>query len=185
VSSFSADPAQPERDATARSRAAQGSVQLLETEPVDLTERLRSIAEHQDAVSAAHRVIASVPGEPLLVDANLPKLERALDNLLLNAIKYSPHGGIVTLSAEGHGDEVWISVTDQGIGIPAADLPRIFDRFHRGANVSGRTSGIGLGLASVARAIDAHGGTIEASSVEGEGSTFTIHLPRRRAGVDR
>jgi two-component system sensor histidine kinase SenX3 len=65
------------------------------------------------------------------------------------------------------------------MGIPPADLPLIFERFHRGANVADRVSGIGLGLTSVLRAVDAHGGRIEVSSVLGEGTTFTIHLPAR------
>jgi signal transduction histidine kinase len=76
-------------------------------------------------------------------------------------------------------DAIRIAVADDGMGIPADDLPHVFDRFHRAKNVTGRVSGIGLGLTSVRRAVEAHGGSVEVESVEGEGATFTIHLPRR------
>jgi signal transduction histidine kinase len=70
-----------------------------------------------------------------------------------------------------------IAVSDSGIGIPAADLPRIFERFHRAANAAGQIHGTGLGLASVQRIVEQHGGSIMVRSVEGEGSTFTLRLP--------
>jgi signal transduction histidine kinase len=68
-------------------------------------------------------------------------------------------------------------VTDRGIGIPAADRPRIFERFHRGGNVAGRIAGTGIGLAGAARIVEQHGGRIEVDSQEGQGSTFSVWLP--------
>lgn len=159
--------------------AAEDAVEPVERTSADLIPPLRAIAQHHDEVSSEHRVVADLPGDPLMADVNLPKLERAIHNLLGNALKYSPDGGTITLSLRADGDAAHISVADQGIGIPAADLPRIFERFHRGANVAGRTSGLGLGLISVKRAVEAHGGRVSIDSVEGEGTTFTIELPLR------
>jgi signal transduction histidine kinase len=150
----------------------------LDTEPLELTAYLRETAEHHDEISAQHAVEAHLPEGPVVARVNAGKLERALHNLLRNAIKYSPQGGTITLSLVADADEVRIGVADEGIGIPAADLPRIFDRFHRGSNVVGQTAGLGLGLISVQRAVRAHGGRIEVQSTEGQGTTFTIHLPR-------
>lgn len=157
--------------------AVDPAVEPLELAAVDLAEPLRAIAEHHDATSSQHAVVARLPDQPVVVEINQPKIERALHNLVVNAIKYSPDGGTITLGLEADRGSVRITVSDEGIGIPAEDLPRVFDRFHRGSNVSGRTSGLGLGLSSVKRAADAHGGRIDVTSVEGEGTTFTIELP--------
>jgi two-component system sporulation sensor kinase A len=150
----------------------------IEREPVDLAALLRESAAHHDAISPMHAVEARVPPEPVVAPVNVAKLERVLHNLLLNAIKYSPDGGTITLLLEADADHVRLAVADQGIGIPADDLPRIFDRFHRGANAMARTPGLGLGLVSVERGVAAHGGRIEVDSTVGAGTTFTIHLPR-------
>ncbi|MBW3613617.1 MAG: PAS domain-containing protein [Chloroflexi bacterium] len=149
----------------------------VELTPSDLVPRLREIAQHHDPTSSIHEVVADVPSGPVVAEVNLPKLERALHNLVVNAIKYSPDGGTITIGLRADGETTRITVADQGIGIPKADLPLVFDRFHRGSNVSGRTSGLGLGLISVKRAVDAHHGRLAVDSVEGEGTTFTIELP--------
>lgn len=152
----------------------------LDTEPIDLADLVRRVCGHHAGVVSEARIEARVPHGPLILDANEAKLERALHNLVLNAIKYSPEGAEVTVRVEATPDEVTIGVADHGIGIPQADLARIFERFMRGSNVSGRVSGIGLGLSSAKRAVEAHGGTIDVESTEGEGTTFTIRLPRTR-----
>jgi signal transduction histidine kinase len=104
-----------------------------------------------------------------------------LSNLLSNAVKYSPDGGDVTVRVarvgEGSAGEARVSVHDRGLGIPAADLPHVFDRFYRGANVVGQIAGSGIGLAGAAAIVAQHGGRLQAESVEGQGSTFTICLP--------
>ena len=148
----------------------------LETEPTDLVQSVRRIASHHAALGGGCEIVVDAP-ESLTWSVNAPKLERALHNLVANAVKYSPDGGRVTIALSEDVSEVRISVTDEGIGIPPADVPLIFERFHRGANVTGRISGIGLGLTSVLRAVEAHGGEIDVSSVEGEGTRFTVHLP--------
>jgi signal transduction histidine kinase len=114
-------------------------------------------------------------------------LQRALSNLVDNAIKYSPRGGEIVIGLEsvsGHGHEqAKVTVTDQGIGIPESDLPRVFDRYYRAANVT-KTSinGSGIGLAGVRQIIEQHGGSITITSEEGAGTEVTILLPLQTAG---
>jgi hypothetical protein len=109
------------------------------------------------------------------------RLERVLDNLITNAIKYSPDGGeiVVSLAQDMRGDQQWavVVVRDQGLGIPEGELPHIFEPFRRASNVAAKISGTGLGLASVRQIIEQHGGTISVSSQEGSGTTFVIQLP--------
>lgn len=152
----------------------------LETEPTDLASSIRRIVSHHAALGGPCEIVADLPEAEVVREVNAPKLERALHNLVSNAVKYSPDGGQVTIGLAVDGDNVLISVSDEGIGIPPSDLPLVFERFHRGANVVGRVSGIGLGLTSVLRAVAAHGGRMEVSSVEGKGTTFTVHLPSAR-----
>jgi signal transduction histidine kinase len=87
----------------------------------------------------------------------------------------------VTITArrerDDDGDWAVLAIQDEGLGIPALDLPRVFDRFHRGANVIERVSGTGIGLASARQIVEQHGGTIAVESVEGKGSIFTVRLP--------
>jgi signal transduction histidine kinase len=104
-----------------------------------------------------------------------------LDNLLSNAIKYSPAGGpvLVTVAREqiDGGAYAVLAVQDHGVGIPAADLSHIFERFHRASNVQGRISGTGIGLASARQIVEQHGGDLTVRSTEGQGSVFTVLLP--------
>ena len=108
------------------------------------------------------------------------RVERVVVNLLGNAIKYSPAGGVidvrVTRTCDEAGCMAILSVTDPGVGIPADDLERIFERFQRATNVRS-IAGTGIGLSGVRRIVELHGGTITVESVEGKGSTFTVCLP--------
>jgi len=120
----------------------------------------------------------AVTGVDLFVRADPTDLAIALDNLLDNAIAYTEHGG-VTVSAQAEADTVRISVSDTGLGIPEADLPRIFERFYRVDRArSRRSGGTGLGLALVKHVVERSGGMVEVSSEVGRGTTFTISLPR-------
>jgi len=105
------------------------------------------------------------------------RLGRVLDNLLDNAIKYSPRGGTVEVAISSEVGFAALSVADRGEGIPAADLPHIFERFRRGQNVEGRFPGTGIGLAGVHRIIELHQGTISVETQIGEGTRFTVRLP--------
>ena len=101
-------------------------------------------------------------------------------NLLGNAIKYSPAGGAIEVDATICAHEVNVIVADRGIGIPADDLVRLFERYHRGSNVSGIV-GTGVGLYLVKMVVELHGGRIAVDSTEGEGSRFTVSLPLKGA----
>ena len=123
-------------------------------------------------------------GRPLpLVKGDADQLERALSNLVSNAIRYTPEGGRIVVrsrveSAEHDGqDWVIIEVSDTGIGIPAHELPLIFDRFFRASNVSPSVPGTGLGLSILKDIVEQHGGQIDVESQEGQGSTFRLRLP--------
>jgi two-component system OmpR family sensor kinase/two-component system sensor histidine kinase BaeS len=112
------------------------------------------------------------------VSADYDRLNQVLSNLLSNALRYTPENGQITLRAEAIPNGVRIAVSDTGRGIPAEDLPYIFDRFWRGDKSRARTEGSsGLGLAIAKQLVQAHGGAITAKSEPGEGTTFTIELP--------
>src|SRR5579883_549692 len=131
--------------------------------------------EHELSITA--RLEPGLP--PVSTDAD--RLRQVLNNLLDNAIKFTDSGGI-TVGARVVGDEIWMSVEDSGVGIPAEDLERIFDRFHQGGTVStGKPRGIGLGLSICREIVRRCGGRLWAESVPGQGSTFVVALPAQRA----
>jgi signal transduction histidine kinase/ligand-binding sensor domain-containing protein/DNA-binding response OmpR family regulator len=121
-----------------------------------------------------------VPPEQTVVFGDPEHLDRALSNLLSNAFKFTPDGGTVRVTVTADDGAARIAVRDSGPGIPAGDLPRIFDRFHR-ARTAGTQPGTGIGLALARELVVLHGGSIAAESEEGFGSTFTITLRRGRA----
>jgi two-component system OmpR family sensor kinase len=149
-------------------------------EPVDLASVLRECTDgathraEQASITLNVRLADRLP--PLSGDA--ARLEQAFNNLLDNALKYTPAGGQVELSAFPNSDGgIEVSVSDTGPGIPAEDLPRIFERFYR-ADKARAPGGTGLGLAIVKEIVQAHGGTIRAASEPGQGTRFTVTLPR-------
>ena len=146
--------------------------------PTDLVALAESLADEHQRASGRHAIRVEAAQPDLVGQWDPTRLERVLDNLLDNARKYSPDGGeiVVTVSCPD-GRMAVLTVRDQGIGIPAADLHRIFDQFHRAANVTARIGGTGIGLASAHQLIVLHGGSIEVESREGHGATFTVRLP--------
>jgi two-component system phosphate regulon sensor histidine kinase PhoR len=115
----------------------------------------------------------------LLARVSPPLLEQAVVNLIDNAVKYSAEGSIVDVTLEEKGDEVVVSVVDEGQGVPREHLPRLFERFYRVDKARSRDlGGTGLGLAIVKHVAQIHGGRVSVDSVVGRGSTFRIHLPR-------
>ncbi|MFN3360192.1 MAG: sensor histidine kinase [Pseudanabaenaceae cyanobacterium] len=120
--------------------------------------------------------ITHLPATEVSVKAHPTALREALSNILDNAIKYTPPGGTVTLAVTPTDHHCQIKVQDTGIGIPAQDLPHIFQRHFRSHNVDGQIEGSGLGLAIAKQLLEQMGGTIEISSTEGEGTTVTIQL---------
>lgn len=123
-------------------------------------------------------VVVDVASDADLITGDPRRLDRALINLLTNAVKFTPEGGRVTLSARRAGDWVLIEVTDTGIGIPLDDQSKIFDRFFRSSSAAHMAiPGTGLGLAITKMIIEGHGGTISVASNPGEGTTITVALP--------
>src|SRR6266566_3523379 len=112
----------------------------------------------------------------LMVDPD--RMRQVIDNHLSNALKYSPDSTEVFIHATVQDSAMLTSVTDRGIGIPADEIPRLFERFHRARNVSSRYyGGLGLGLYIAKAIVEAHNGAIAVESEEGKGSRFTIRLP--------
>jgi signal transduction histidine kinase len=115
-----------------------------------------------------------------VLHADADRMRQVLDNLLSNALKYSPDERPVEVGVWVREKQVVTSFRDYGIGVPKEEIPRLFDRFHRARNVSSRYyGGLGLGLYIARAIIEAHDGTIEVWSAEGEGSRFSVVLPIR------
>jgi PAS domain S-box-containing protein len=145
---------------------------------VDVAALAQQVVEETLPTVTAHTVAYAGPHVPLLIEGDALRLIQVLQNLVQNAIKYSPHGGTVQVQVERQQATVRIAVSDEGIGIPEAELPHLFQRFYRASNVEERQiSGLGIGLYVVKELVTLHGGTVEAISEEGRGSTFTITLP--------
>jgi signal transduction histidine kinase len=109
------------------------------------------------------------------------KISRVLQNLVDNALRYTPANGAITISAMREGDDVHVIVRDTGSGIPAEDLPHVFDRFYRGEKSRSRAGGgAGLGLAIARRVVQAHGGEIWVDSIPGQGTSMHFTLPKER-----
>ncbi|MGA6226416.1 sensor histidine kinase, partial [Streptomyces umbrinus] len=162
----------------------------LHLEPVRVDDLLGQVtAAHQGLAETAGVTLAvsAVPPDaprPPLLDADPVRLRQAMSNLVSNAVRHTPSGGRVTLRSyvTESGDEVAVEVSDTGSGIPADDVPHVFDRFWRAEKSRNRsTGGSGLGLAIVLKLAEAHGGTASVVSTEGQGSVFTLWLPIGRA----
>ena len=155
---------------------------LLDLHPADVRGTIESAVEQQ--LAAAERkgihLVAQLPDRPLRFRHDPPRVGQVVGNLVGNAIKFSPRGGEVRVTARAEADGgARIEVVDTGIGIPASELPHIFDRFYRGSQSNeARGSGSGLGLAIVKSIVDMHHGTIAVESRVGRGSRFVVTLPR-------
>jgi signal transduction histidine kinase len=156
----------------------EGGTLALDRRAVCLTELVREVVGRQDALASARGVVLRVVAPPDLphAPADAAYLERALTNLVSNAIKFSPDGGVVELRLSHDGSAIAIAVHDTGAGIPADELPLIFEKYRRG-RASGAVEGSGLGLFIVRSVVDAHGGAVDVASELGVGSTFTVRLP--------
>jgi signal transduction histidine kinase len=143
---------------------------------IDLATLLNDVCQLHREIAPKSRILARIEPRPLPMFGDPKLLHQAFSNLLSNAIKYSPGGSRVELGVHTDPDHVFVSVDDQGIGIPAADLAQIFERYARGSNVSGIV-GTGIGLYLVKMVVDLHGGRIAVESTEGHGSRFTVRLP--------
>ncbi len=148
--------------------------------PVDLAGVLHTLlADYRIAVETAGLSLTTEVASDLpTIFGNADYLGRMMDNLLGNALKFTPPGGRVTVRLQQEGDEIVLEVTDTGIGIPAERLGRIFERFYQvDGSMTRRFGGAGLGLALVKEIAEAHGGQASVQSTEGVGSTFRVRLP--------
>jgi signal transduction histidine kinase len=161
-------------------RITQGRVEL-RREPTDLVALVARAAEGVDAVfqQCAHRLSVDLPPPPVVLDVDPVRLEQVLTNLLANASRYTPRGGLVAVTLERDGGEVVIRVRDNGIGIPPEMLPRVFDLFAQADCLPGDIhKGLGIGLTLVRRLVELHGGRVGArSGGRGKGSEFEVRLP--------
>jgi len=158
---------------------AETGLMKLERQTFPLAKLVEEIIELFQFVAEEKQIVVTAnipPGLQVAADRN--RLRQVLVNLLDNAIKYTPRGGHVEISAQTRGDEVVITVKDSGTGIPAEEIPRIWERLYRG-DKSRSQRGLGLGLSLVRAIVNAHGGRIELQSDVGKGSSFTIHLANR------
>lgn len=153
--------------------------------PVAAADLMADAAQRLAAAALARRVeIVCAPGPALTVLADPDQVRQVLLNLVGNALKFSPEGGRLTLSARAQDGEAVFAVADQGPGIPAEEQAYVFQKFYRGRAVKDRVDGVGLGLSLSQRIIAAHGGRTWLASVLGQGSTFFFSLPLAGAGQE-
>ncbi|HWP52038.1 MAG TPA: HAMP domain-containing sensor histidine kinase [Clostridia bacterium] len=151
----------------------------LNRRPVDLLERAQATAENYVATCHAKRIGISTGGSNAIVLADPEKLEQVLINLLSNAVKYTPQDGHIRMAVSNEEKYGVLEVCDDGIGIDAAELSCIFERFYRTDQSRSRaTGGAGIGLSIVKAIVAAHGGTIEAQSEKSKGSRFIVRIPK-------
>jgi signal transduction histidine kinase len=151
----------------------------LDRQPVDLADLLNEAAETARPAAAAKNISLVTAGEARQgVLADRPQLMRIVDNLVANAVKFTPDGGSVRLATRCEGGAAVVEVTDTGLGIPRAEQSDLFNRFFRGTNaIEKAIPGSGLGLAISQVIAEAHGSTIQLESTAGAGSTFRLVLP--------
>jgi PAS domain S-box-containing protein len=150
----------------------------IERTPVDLCGLVRRVVEEVQPTLVSHTVDCQMPTSMLMIDGDEVRLEQVIQNLITNAIKYSPQGGSVVVRIEQHDTQVHLEVMDTGMGIPKDDQPYLFQRFYRASNAEAQyRSGMGIGLYVVKEIVTLHGGIIAVESCEGVGSTFTVSLP--------
>ena len=161
----------------------------LDVELINFTAFITFILNRFDKIRAQdeekkYEIVRDYPITSVWIEIDTDKMTQVIDNILNNAIKYSPDGGKITVSMKTTDDQMILSISDQGLGIPKEDLPKIFDRFYRVDKARSRAQGgTGLGLAIAKEIVKQHNGFIWAKSEYGKGSTFTIVLPYDRDSV--
>ena len=150
----------------------------LDLQSSDLRDAAGEVVELYRPVAQAHTLSLFLPEHPVTVRCDPFRIAQVLNNLVSNAIKYSPHGGEVAVRLSEDDRQAVIAVTDRGIGIPADEIGRVFEPFHRGTAARETIPGIGLGLSVARRLVEAHGGRLELESKVGLGTTFRLRLPR-------
>ncbi|MBX0329672.1 response regulator [Oscillochloris sp. ZM17-4] len=160
-----------------------GALRLRRT-PVALGPRIQQVLRQQRERAEGLRIQADLPAELPPVNADLRRVEQVLHNLLDNAVKFSPEGGVITLSASTEDGAVRLSVRDQGPGIPPGERARVFERFYQIAQAGVASSGSGLGLAICKALVEAHGGQIGVADAPGGGAELWFTLPAETRVVE-
>jgi len=156
-----------------------GAKDFFQPSEIDVAALLREACQLQREMVPTAQIVERIATAPMPAVGDPKLLFQAFGNLLSNAIKYSPDGSEIDVDAAIGDDRIVVMIADHGIGIPVGDLDRLFERYHRGSNVSGIV-GTGVGLYLVKMAVDMHAGSVTVESREGVGSRFTVHLPTRR-----
>lgn len=149
----------------------------------DMNALITDSVQLHKAGSDLHRFIVETPDEPVFCLCDGGRITQVINNLISNAVKYSPNGGDVTVQARRDEDEIRISVSDQGIGIAPEEVDNLFTPFYRTKATRGTIPGIGLGLSASRHIVESHGGKLRVQSNPGAGSTFYFTLPARTAGT--
>jgi two-component system, OmpR family, heavy metal sensor histidine kinase CusS len=152
----------------------------LHREPVNVSELLSGVREYYEAsaVDAGISLTTAITEKPVIAELDRALMQRAVSNLVSNAVAHTPPGGAVVLGTDAEAASVRIEVADTGIGIPAEALPRVFDRFFRvDSSRSQSSGGTGLGLAIVQSIMSLHGGNVEIASQLGQGTRVTLRMP--------
>jgi signal transduction histidine kinase len=151
----------------------------LDRRPTELVTMVRRLIDEYQQATEDHQIRLHTKESEVVGTWDAQRIERAISNLLSNAVKYSPGGGEIRVLIERMEPEGWamLQVSDEGIGIPDADLPHIFEGYHRGRNAVGRMNGMGMGLPGVRQSVEQHGGTVAVESWEGRGTTVLVWLP--------
>jgi signal transduction histidine kinase len=146
----------------------------------DLRDEVVAACEDYEALAGTGDLVleTDLPDDAVVIYADREKLRVVLDNLISNAVKFTPPGGQVRVTVRGRGDEVELSVSDSGVGIPPHELERIFERFYQvEGHLTRRHGGMGLGLSIVKEVVELHGGRVWAESSLDQGSRFVVVLP--------
>lgn len=151
--------------------------------PCDLTALARDVVDLYAGTAPVHQLTLSAPAEPVMVTCDPTRIAQVLDNLVSNAIKYSPEGGPVNVAVAADANEVVVSVADTGMGIPAGAAEVIFEPFRRGVASRAAISGLGLGLWICRRVAVAHRGSLTVASEPGLGARFELRVPRAAAAA--
>jgi two-component system, OmpR family, sensor histidine kinase MtrB len=149
----------------------------LKLDACDLSELAREAAELFQPLSSAHEIIVSSAAGPVVARCDPTRIAQVLNNLISNAVKYSPQRGEITVSVGKDGGRAFVTVADQGSGIEPEDVERIFEPFRRAGASRELVPGVGLGLWLARRIAEAHGGSLVVSSTPGQGSVFRLDLP--------
>lgn len=152
----------------------------LDTEALDVRELVTLVVQMMDRMSERHPVVLALPADPAIVACDAERLKRVFENLVSNAIKYSPDGSPIEVSMTRQEDEVVVTVQDRGMGISTDALPRLFERGYGAPEAAATAPGLGLGLSISAEIVKRHGGTIGARGRQPRGTIVAVRLPLAR-----